>query len=213
MSALVIIFMLVLSLLMLYFAITRKSSQQQFIEQYEFSESLTEKVRVAYPHLSSEEIALVFVGLKEYFAICHKAKGKMVAMPSRIVDLAWHEFILCTKHYQTFCRRAFGRFLHHTPSQAMTSKKSASEGLKRTWFLACERYFTDPRKPQKLPLLFALDDMIGIKDGYHYALQTSDKDMKDKHNANNIACLAGGAGHDASDSTGDGVACGGCGSS
>ena len=35
--------------------------------------------------------------------------------PSVPVDLAWHEFILCTRMYSDFCERLFGRFLHHQP--------------------------------------------------------------------------------------------------
>lgn len=35
--------------------------------------------------------------------------------PSLMVDLAWHEFVLCTKYYADFCQSQFGRFIHHTP--------------------------------------------------------------------------------------------------
>ncbi|MCE7992051.1 MAG: hypothetical protein HEP71_08725 [Roseivirga sp.] len=35
--------------------------------------------------------------------------------PSLVVDLAWHEFILCTRRYQSFCDEHFERFIHHHP--------------------------------------------------------------------------------------------------
>jgi hypothetical protein len=35
--------------------------------------------------------------------------------PSRRVDLAWHEFLLCTRAYQQFCMAHFGRMIHHEP--------------------------------------------------------------------------------------------------
>lgn len=35
--------------------------------------------------------------------------------PSLLVDLAWHEFILCTRRYHDFCMEKFSRFIHHTP--------------------------------------------------------------------------------------------------
>lgn len=35
--------------------------------------------------------------------------------PSHIVDLAWHEFILCTWLYHKFCDEHFKRFIHHHP--------------------------------------------------------------------------------------------------
>ena len=40
-------------------------------------------------------------------------------MPSKLVDVAWHEMILRTREYAGFCRRAFGEFLHHTPDSAL----------------------------------------------------------------------------------------------
>lgn len=35
--------------------------------------------------------------------------------PSHRVDLAWHEFILCTRAYSAFCEKHLGRFIHHYP--------------------------------------------------------------------------------------------------
>lgn len=35
--------------------------------------------------------------------------------PSLPVDLAWHEFILFTRKYASFCQEKFGRFIHHHP--------------------------------------------------------------------------------------------------
>lgn len=94
------------------------------------------------------------------------ANGKMVAMPSEIVDVLWHEFILFTRAYEQFCQQAFGRFLHHTPTEAMPQKTVATEGIKRTWRLACAKEGINPRDPEKLPLLFAIDSMLDIKDGF-----------------------------------------------
>jgi hypothetical protein len=78
-------------------------------------------------------------------------------MPSQVVDDAWHEFILFTRQYQQFCERGLGRFLHHTPAEAMRSPTDAQDGIKRAWRLACQRDGIDPKAPQSLPLLFALD--------------------------------------------------------
>ena len=36
--------------------------------------------------------------------------------PSARVDLAWHEFILFTRTYQSFCETHFGKLIHHEPS-------------------------------------------------------------------------------------------------
>ncbi len=65
-------------------------------------------------------------------------------MPSQVVDDAWHEFILSTRIYGDFCRRAFGYFLHHTPAEAMATPTFAIDGLLNipggfTYRLHCDR--------------------------------------------------------------------------
>lgn len=35
--------------------------------------------------------------------------------PSIKIDFAWHEFILCTQYYQTWCEEHWHRFIHHHP--------------------------------------------------------------------------------------------------
>jgi hypothetical protein len=37
--------------------------------------------------------------------------------PSDDADIAWHAHILHTQLYEPFCRRHFGRFIHHVPSE------------------------------------------------------------------------------------------------
>lgn len=35
--------------------------------------------------------------------------------PSLAIDYIWHEFILCTRAYASFCETVFGRYIHHFP--------------------------------------------------------------------------------------------------
>ena len=37
-------------------------------------------------------------------------------VPSKLVDLVWHEHILDTARYRRDCLRLFGRYVHHNPS-------------------------------------------------------------------------------------------------
>lgn len=37
-------------------------------------------------------------------------------VPSKLVDLVWHEHILDTFTYKRDCSRLFGRYVHHNPS-------------------------------------------------------------------------------------------------
>jgi hypothetical protein len=144
--------------------------QENFITHHEFPPALLKKVHRAYPHISSTDSSLILAGLREFFLICHTAKMTTVSMPSQVVDVAWHEFILSTRAYEEFCQKAFGRFLHHIPAEAMQGTEYASEGIKRTWALACKREGIDPKTPIRLPLLFALDAKLEIGDGYKYSL-------------------------------------------
>ena len=43
------------------------------------------------------------------------AYSNQILTPSKIIDDAWHEFILCTKSYWEFCEQTFGRMIHHHP--------------------------------------------------------------------------------------------------
>ncbi|MBS4051544.1 MAG: hypothetical protein KGZ69_10110, partial [Methylomonas sp.] len=91
-----------------------------------------------------------------------------VSMPSQVTDDLWHELILYTRHYDSFCKKAFGGFLHHTPAMVLSRNKQNNSGLRRIWWLACREENIDPRKPSRLPLLFAIDKKLNIADGFVY---------------------------------------------
>ena len=140
-------------------------------------------------------------------------------MPSKVVDTLWHEFILYTRGYEMFCRRAFGRLLHHTPAEAMRRRHGAQqEGLRRAWRYACLEERIDPRKPGRLPLLFALDALLAIEGGYRYVPDCSLTEASGRGDqcAADIGCGASSCGGSSSsdsgssgDGGGDGSGCGG----
>lgn len=146
----------------------RKKHRAAFIDDFTFHPAVINKFREVRADLTPEQEELVFAALKDYFHLCNLAGRRMVAMPSQVVDDAWHAFILFTRGYQQFCRRAFGRFLHHTPAEAMSSPTAAEEGIKRAWRLACAYDGINPRSPARLPLLFAIDADLNIENGFHY---------------------------------------------
>jgi hypothetical protein len=187
-----------------------------FIEEFPYAQFLDQRLAARRPELTPEQRAEVLAGLRDYFRICHRAGRRMVAMPSQAVDDAWHEFILFTRHYARFCRGAFGRFLHHTPAEAMHSPTQASDGIKRAWRLACAREGIDPRKPQRLPRLFAMDAALLIAGGFIYHLDClaagRDGAMGAGFCASHIGCGSGCSGDSGSsdgDGGGDGGGCGG----
>lgn len=141
----------------------------QFIDTYAWPPGLVAKLRRRHPGLTPHQIDRIGLGLKQFFRAYLRGGCRNVAMPSQGVDDLWHEFILYTKAYDDFCRRAFGRFLHHTPAAVLRpNHKTTNEGLRRVWWQACKEERIDPRAPSALPLLFALDAELKIPNGYRY---------------------------------------------
>ena len=187
-----------------------------FIDDYPLAETLDQRLAARRPELTPAQRAEVFAGLRDYFHLCRKAGRRMVAMPSQAVDDAWHEFILFTRRYDQFCRGAFGRFLHHTPAEAMASPTAAGDGIKRAWRLACAREKIDPKQPERLPRLFALDAALLIAGGFVYQLDCMAAGRAGSgYCASHIGCGggcsgdSGGADGDGGSGDGGGSGCGG----
>lgn len=213
MEKILFLILIIGAMLFLYRKLNR-SSQLTYLQNYRFHSALRKKVQHRYPHLTNEQITLVFTALRDYFHICNQSGSQMVSMPSQVVDIAWHEFILFTRSYSEFCTRALGRFLHHTPTEAMKTPTLAQDGIKRAWKLSCAREKIDPTAPERLPLLFAIDTLLCIEDGYRYVLDCTNPASamyRDGYCASHIGCSSGCAGdcENDSDSCGDGG--GGCG--
>lgn len=143
--------------------------RERVIRESPLPQFLKRKLREVYPHLSGREGDLVERAFRQFFVACWRSKKTFVAMPSRGVDAYWHEFILHTQAYRAWCELALGRFLDHTPSEALGPAASTNDGLRRAWFWSCREEAIDPRKPSRLPLLFAIDAKLNIPNGYVYA--------------------------------------------
>ncbi len=151
----------------------RSLRREAYIRSFVLPPGLFAKLRAQYPHLSLKDCQLVAQGLRQYFMAHHKSGYKYVSMPSQVADALWHEFILYTKNYQTFCQRAFGRFFHHTPAVVLSNASQSNAGLRRCWWHACREENIKPGKPARLPLLFALDSKLKIPNGFHYVSDCS----------------------------------------
>ena len=148
-------------------------ARAEFIRSYTFPHGLFDKVQAKRPTLDAKQMQLVTRALRQFF-LAHLLSGRQfVSMPSQVADELWHEFILHTRSYDGFCRRAFGRFMHHTPAVALGQNNQNNTGLRRAWWHACKEENINPRVPTRLPLLFALDAKLGIRDGFVYAADCS----------------------------------------
>ena len=202
--------------------ITQKRAR--FIDSYEFPDKVKEGVLKAHPHLSRAQANRVTETLREYFHVCNEAGRSFISMPSDAVDTAWHEFILFTRQYADFCDKAFGRFLHHTPAEALAKPTQAQKGMRNAWRIACSRAHINPVSPAKLPMLFGIDAMYKIVDGHHYEIDCGHPlggiaNQKNNfcitHSLANRSTTGCGGCSSATSNSGDsgcGGGCGGCGS-
>ncbi|EXJ13498.1 glycine-rich domain-containing protein [Imhoffiella purpurea] len=171
MTGLAIIVGLILLFLLARLGAARMCARRAaFIRSYDFPGGLLDRFAARHPELSAHDRHLVSRALRQFFLAYLSGGRKPVSMPSQVTDDLWHDFILFTRHYRSFCRRAFGRFLHHTPAIDLGPDRRSNDGLRRVWWHACQIEGIDPGNPARLPLLFALDERLAIEEGFHYAL-------------------------------------------
>jgi hypothetical protein len=142
---------------------TSKRRRRAFIEGYEFPTALQNKLR---DELDSDRpVNVALEGLREWYLVCLDAgPNAMLGMPSRAVDIAWHEMILMTRTYHHFCERAFGYYLHHSPDAVMD--EPMRDGLART-LATVER--NRALTMSGVPLLFAIDTELDLEGGQLWA--------------------------------------------
>jgi hypothetical protein len=176
--------------------------RRAYIQGYSFPHLLRERiVEHVDVELDDAGVRLVLDGLRAWFTACLHAEGKTLGMPSKAVDAAWHEFILMTHHYKSFCDEAFGYYLHHSPESTMTEPMSTA--MQRT-VLVSDR---DPglRAFHGVPLLFAVDSKIGLPDATFW----TEKDIDALRESGKG--WAGGGSCGSGDGGGGGCGGGGCG--
>jgi hypothetical protein len=186
---------------------TRQLKRESYIRQFVFPSAVLQSLTKTYPHLEEKDQFLVAHALRSYFLVHLRSRDGMVGMPSRAVDVLWHEFILDTKGYHAFCSKAFGDYFHHIPAGRVAYKLSPNDGLRLTWRLACLEENIDPRNATRLPLLFAIDAKLKIPDGQIYDLEETRK--APRTDSGGCSGLGSSGGGDSCDSSSDGG--GGCG--
>lgn len=185
-------FLIVLNFVLFFalaFAVDRwlQWTREKRVRSYMLPAGLLEKLGAKHPQLSLKERQLVARGLRQFFLAHLKSGRKFVSMPSQVVDDLWHEFILYTREYDAFCRRALGKFMHHTPAVVLTADKQNNTGLRRVWWFSCLEENINPRAATRLPLLFALDEKLNIPGGFRYALDCKGLQRADEKKSDGAA--------------------------
>lgn len=92
-------------------------------------ERLEDKMNLT--HQAAEEL---FEDLKRFLYLCASTDEPLA--PSEMIDEAWHNFILFTKDYGTFCKRYAGRFIHHFPKTRAQKLTNDGTIIRRTLLAA-----------------------------------------------------------------------------
>jgi len=148
----------------------RRKGRRTFIENYRFSPSFEAKLREELGDARHVDTALE--GLRAWYLACLCAGGELIGMPSKTVDIAWHEMILRTREYHGFCQRAFGQYLHHSPDSTLDIPMSAI--LPETLRIVEENKLS--------MVLFTADEDTGIPGGYLWSA-TELHSMRDRYAA------------------------------
>lgn len=184
--------------LMIVWSRWRRAARADYIRTYMFPKGLLDKFGTHRPELTLKERQLVAHALRQFFLAHLKSGCKFVAMPSQVADDLWHEFILYTRHYEAFCNKAFGQFMHHTPAVVLGANRQDNTGLRRTWWYCCIEENINPKKATRLPLLFSLDEKLKIPNGFRYMADC--KGVKRQGDGGGVYC-----GGDMADSSFDGT--------
>ncbi|AVP99490.1 hypothetical protein C7S18_20960 [Ahniella affigens] len=165
-----ILILLIVSVPLLWWGHRRRQAQQRelFIHEYEFPKPVLTKFRQQHPHLRDAEVARVEHGLRQFFEIHRRTHPLTIGMPSKVVDDLWHQFILDTRAYREFCATAFGHFFHHVPAGSVPNGERVNQELRRTWREACRLDGLTAASATALPVLFLIDQQLGIGGGNRY---------------------------------------------
>ena len=93
---------------------------------------LRQKISIAC-NVDQERVPDLFADVLRFLACAAWHKERIT--PTKIIDDAWHEFILFTRMYADFCEKTFGRFIHHTPD--------SNDAANRAQFRTFEAIFSE----------------------------------------------------------------------
>ena len=79
------------------------------------------------------------------FLYLHKLQSARFT-PSKVVDEAWHVFLLFTRTYQEFCNTELGKFVHHEPGSEDVDSKTRFKGQYENTIEMLKRHFGEADK-------------------------------------------------------------------
>lgn len=67
--------------------------------------------------LSAKEARLLFEDVKKFLYLCAISRNKLT--PPHPIDMGWHEFLMYTRDYASFCKKVLGVYIHHVPDPVL----------------------------------------------------------------------------------------------
>jgi len=113
-------------------------------------------------------------GLRDWLYVCHAgALAAFMTLPSAAVAADWRE-LAAAPGYEALCHRAFGGEVLRPLPVARVDAARRAEGVRRTWNVLCAKERIDPRRPGRVPRLFALDEAVGHEPAIRWELCDGD---------------------------------------
>jgi hypothetical protein len=164
-----------------------KARRAAAVDSLEFPSGVRHRFALARPDLTVEDVRRVEAAARQWFRLVARNPRVKLAMPSVVVDDLWHELVLDTREYATFCQAAFGRFLHHVPDPVSGSPAElASRSRQLLATLEFARQDEGCEGPQ-LPLLFSIDQQLAVAGGRRYLADCGGRG--ECHELRGVLCL------------------------
>lgn len=104
------------------------------IEKYKFPNGLKEKCFESGLFQSDDDYYLSEGECKKWLSLCIANKGNSLSMQSLKVDEVWHNFILFTMDYHSFCKKFnSGNYIHHVPNVKKVNNNPKSNDFNRLY--------------------------------------------------------------------------------
>jgi hypothetical protein len=139
--------------------------QLAFIDAYPFPSGIRLGFAGRHAPLSGTDVRTVEAAARQWFRLAARRPRTKLAQPSIIVDVLWRELILRSRDYAEFCETAFLGLLPYAAPFDMNAEPAAANRtrLGMTYRLARQD------EPRRLPLLFRVDQELGISGGRYLA--------------------------------------------
>ncbi|WP_338846894.1 hypothetical protein V8J88_24395 [Massilia sp. W12] len=145
------------------------------LQAYHFPPILEAKLRQHIPQLSRQDYTLACQALRIYLLLRYdqQEQDSSIVLPSQAVRLLWREFVLRTADYREFCQTVMFSPLHYDLEEEFTPVLSAARQrqFQHCWRAAAQIRDFGPPMADGMPLLFALDQKIGMDSGWRHKME------------------------------------------